>query len=73
MHAGPPSSSELAKASVTGLRRSPSGVRHTGVSIIAVGGTLTSTARSPSADTEATRVATEAAPVCPGTPVPTTR
>ena len=66
MQDGPPSSSDDAKASVTGLRSDPSGVRHSGVSTSAVGGKLTSTARSPSAETEASRVATEAAPVLAG-------
>ena len=62
MHDGPPSSSEDANASVTGGRSPPSGVRHSGVSTSAVGGKLTRTARSPSADTDASSVATDAAP-----------
>ena len=73
MQEGPPSSSDEANASVVGFRSEPSGVRQAGVSMSAVGGKLTSTARSPSADTEASSVATEAAPSCPGTPLPTTR
>ncbi len=73
MQLGPPSSSELANASVAGLRREPSVVRQTGVSTSAVGGKLTSTARSPSGDTDASSAATDAGPVCPGTPLPTTR
>ena len=73
VHDGPPSSSESAKASVVGPRRPPSGVRQVGVSTRAVGGTLTRTARSPSAETDTSSVATEAGPSCPGTPVPTTR
>ena len=73
MHEGPPSRSDVANASVVGLRRSPSGVRQAGVSIRAVGGKLTRTAESPSAATVASSVATEAVPVCPGTPLPTTR
>jgi hypothetical protein len=48
---------------VTALRSEPSGVRQIGVSTNAVGGKLTSTARSPSADTDASRVAIDAVPV----------
>jgi len=73
MQDGPPSSRDDAKASVTGLRSAPSPVRHSGVSTRAVGGKLTSTARLPSAEAEASSVATDAAPSWPGIPLPTTR
>jgi hypothetical protein len=62
MQEGPPSSSEDANASVVGFRSDPSRVRHSGVSTRAVGGKLTSTARFPSADTEASRVVTDDPP-----------
>ncbi len=66
MQDGPPSSRDAAKASVVGARSAPSGVRHAGVSTSAVGGKLTRTARSPSAETDASSVATEAGAVLPG-------
>ena len=73
MQAGPPSSRDEANSSVTGSRNAPCEVRQSGVSTIAVGGTLTSTARLPLAETETICTVTDAGPVRAGTSRPTTR